>query len=345
VLPMGHCASVGLTGLMLVGGQGVLSRHLGLASDYVGAIELVDHQGRIVVATSSNDFSDYLWLARGGGSGVQHFPGIITAVTLDNLVQRSVPSRKHVYTAFQINYEATVDNAEKLLLAWQDFNLDPEHTQDPLFSRLTVEPWMRLDRVRFRKQYQKVLYIACYFYGDNDLNAQFTSTYVPKLMNLMEGGRMEKIQRFNGLEFHRKLAGVHNNSQLADGKHGHDLKEEGDRMFNHWKSYSAVATERATGAAFRSLAKGIFEGRPRSRRYMELKPLGGAIRNLSKKETAFWHRDAIWWSLSSHFYHSTDEPTRVDQIVKSSRTCYDDYVRELGSAFAGHYAGYIDHGN
>jgi hypothetical protein len=48
---------------------------------------------------------------------------------------------------------------------------------------------------------------------------------------------------------------------------------------------------------------------------------------------------------SSHFYHSTDGPTRVDQIVKSSRTCYDDYVRELGSAFAGHYAGYIDHGN
>jgi FAD/FMN-containing dehydrogenase len=117
VLPMGHCASVGLTGLMLVGGQGVLSRHLGLASDYVGAIELVDHQGRIVVATSSNDFSDYLWLARGGGSGVQHFPGIITAVTLDNLVQRSVPSHKHVFTAFQINYEATVDNAENLLLA------------------------------------------------------------------------------------------------------------------------------------------------------------------------------------------------------------------------------------
>jgi FAD/FMN-containing dehydrogenase len=28
VLPMGHCASVGMTGLVLVGGQGILSRHL-----------------------------------------------------------------------------------------------------------------------------------------------------------------------------------------------------------------------------------------------------------------------------------------------------------------------------
>jgi hypothetical protein len=49
--------------------------------------------------------------------------------------------------------------------------------------------------------------------------------------------------------------------------------------------------------------------------------------------------------VESFFYRSTDGPTRVDQIVKSSRTCYDDYVRELGSAFAGRYAGYIDHGN
>jgi FAD/FMN-containing dehydrogenase len=39
--PAGHCASVGVTGLILGGGQGVLSRHLGMTSDYVSR-ELVD---------------------------------------------------------------------------------------------------------------------------------------------------------------------------------------------------------------------------------------------------------------------------------------------------------------
>ena len=42
VFPMGHCATVGVTGLMLVGGQGVLSRRFGMTADYVSAIQLVD---------------------------------------------------------------------------------------------------------------------------------------------------------------------------------------------------------------------------------------------------------------------------------------------------------------
>ena len=72
---MGSCASVGITGLILVGGQGILSRHFGLTIDYVSAIELVDHSGNVLYATKNNEYSDFLWLARGGGAGVQHFPG------------------------------------------------------------------------------------------------------------------------------------------------------------------------------------------------------------------------------------------------------------------------------
>jgi FAD binding domain len=370
VFPMGHCASVGLTGLMLVGGQGILARHFGMSIDYIAAIELVDESGTLLRATEKNN-SDYLWLAKGGGSGVQHFPGIITAIETINLPKPEPPAtnktdnggkRDKVYTSFEIKYDANVTNAVELIRAWQSFYQDPENTQDPLFTRLTAEVWMKLIPKQ-NGEVERRLFLAVYFYGNDDLHEQFMDVYYPKLLNLLKGrGEASQVTRLSSIVFHRRLAGVRTNNQLASGKDGWDLNKR-------WKGYSAVASKVVEdNDPFRILSESIYESEPLTERYVEIKPLGGAIASTSKDASAFWHRDAKWWLLSSHFLLPSDYETppavitptsddgnledrnfvgvsRASEILENSRIQHSRFVASMSQSFGGFYAGYIDHGN
>jgi hypothetical protein len=268
ILPLGHCASVGLTGLVLVGGQGILTRHLGITSDFVSAIELVDHNGQIVYATKSNAYSDYVWLARGGGSSVQHFPGIITAVEFANLPKLDVSnSTEEVYTTFRINYPATTDQAVRLLTSWQEFYLDPANIIDPLFGRVTIEPWLFRNRLWDEKN---ELFISCYFYGNDVLHRQFMDRLFPKIKHLVQGVQnITHVRRLGMLEFTQELAGVKDWHELSSGRHGWDLYEiqtSQHKTQNRWKAYSAVASKRVSERAFRELAEQIFNSEPANRR-------------------------------------------------------------------------------
>ncbi|WP_170764608.1 FAD-binding oxidoreductase [Ruegeria lacuscaerulensis] len=64
----GSCPTVGVAGHTLGGGQGLLGRCYGLASDNITRIELVNAEGRILSATDQTE-TDHYWAARGGGGG------------------------------------------------------------------------------------------------------------------------------------------------------------------------------------------------------------------------------------------------------------------------------------
>jgi len=72
--PGGHCASVGLGGYLLQGGQGWNGRARGWACQSVVGLDVVTADGRLVHADASQN-TDLLWAARGAGPG---FPGIVT---------------------------------------------------------------------------------------------------------------------------------------------------------------------------------------------------------------------------------------------------------------------------
>jgi FAD/FMN-containing dehydrogenase len=72
--PGGHCASVGLGGYLLQGGQGWNGRDRGWACESVVGLDLVTAAGDLVYADADHD-ADLLWAARGAGPG---FPGVIT---------------------------------------------------------------------------------------------------------------------------------------------------------------------------------------------------------------------------------------------------------------------------
>ena len=72
--PGGHCATVGIGGFLLQGGQGWNSRAVGWACESVIAVDVVTAAGELVRADAESN-SDLYWAARGAGPG---FPGIVT---------------------------------------------------------------------------------------------------------------------------------------------------------------------------------------------------------------------------------------------------------------------------
>jgi FAD/FMN-containing dehydrogenase len=72
--PAGHCASVGLGGYLLQGGQGWNGRSRGWACQSVVGLDVVTADGRLVHADAHRN-ADLLWAARGAGPG---FPGVVT---------------------------------------------------------------------------------------------------------------------------------------------------------------------------------------------------------------------------------------------------------------------------
>lgn len=76
--PGGHCASVGLGGYLLQGGQGWDGRARGWACQSVVGLDVVTADGTLVHADASEN-PDLLWAARGAGPG---FPGVVTRFRL-----------------------------------------------------------------------------------------------------------------------------------------------------------------------------------------------------------------------------------------------------------------------
>lgn len=68
VVPPGLCATTGIAGFTLGGGQSSLSRPWGLAIDNLLEVEMVDANGCVIHA-SANHNADLFWALRGGGGG------------------------------------------------------------------------------------------------------------------------------------------------------------------------------------------------------------------------------------------------------------------------------------
>ena len=67
ITPTGEFNSVGMSGLFLNGGKGKLSRYLGMSCDNIVSAKIVNYEG-IVINASSTENSDLLWAIKGAGS-------------------------------------------------------------------------------------------------------------------------------------------------------------------------------------------------------------------------------------------------------------------------------------
>jgi len=106
VLPGGTCATVGISGLTMGGGQGVIGRHFGLTCDSLRSATVVLADGRTVTANASSE-SDLFWALRGGGGG--NF-GVVTSFTF---ATQALPQ----LTVFSLTWPWS--QAAKVTAAWQ----------------------------------------------------------------------------------------------------------------------------------------------------------------------------------------------------------------------------------
>lgn len=105
--PFGSAASVGVTGYMMGGGVGFMSRHLGLGCNAIRAVELVTPEGHIRRIDACSD-PDLFWALRGGGGGF----GVITGLEVE---LTPVPRMAGGVLGWGI------EDAERVLRAWSEW--------------------------------------------------------------------------------------------------------------------------------------------------------------------------------------------------------------------------------
>ena len=105
--PFGSAATVGVTGYMMGGGVGFMSRHLGLGSSAIRSAELVTPDGRIRRIDAGSD-PDLFWALRGGGGGF----GVITELEIE---LTPVPRMAGGVLGWGI------EDAERVLGAWSEW--------------------------------------------------------------------------------------------------------------------------------------------------------------------------------------------------------------------------------
>jgi hypothetical protein len=123
--PFGDSPTVGIGGITPGGGIGPLQRTIGLISDNLIGLEMVDAKGRILRA-SNKRHSDLLWASRGGGGG--NF-GVYTKYKFK---VRRAPENATVFT---ITWPW--NQFEKIVKAWQRW---APFTSTKLGSELSVGP-------------------------------------------------------------------------------------------------------------------------------------------------------------------------------------------------------------
>lgn len=109
-VPTGLCATTGIAGFTLGGGQSSLSRPLGLIIDNLLELEMVDANGRVLHANADRN-ADLFWASRGGGGG--NF-GICTSFRF----------RTHrIETVAYANIVWDLRDLEPVLRTWQEYTV------------------------------------------------------------------------------------------------------------------------------------------------------------------------------------------------------------------------------
>jgi FAD/FMN-containing dehydrogenase len=328
-LPLGHCATVGVSGLLLSGGHGFLSRRFGLTSDrLLSAVVVMRDTGDVRRVDADSDMK-LLRLARGGGSAGQRFPAVLWSLrfSLVEFDQRRV-----------VRFDTFVqpDAVSALLRRWQQ--LAPVAPND-----LYVETW--LDR-RFGQQ-RPILKLAGVFFVDHTRDKQsdkqlmadvrrMLTEYIPRDRLLSHQLRVVSFR-----DFSLQLAGVQSLAELESGAHGWNLREVKPRSHNRWVSRSFGVNEAAPVRVFdiisRVLAGDVSDEWRREfdipaveRCYFEFKPLGGVLRDPElSKASAFPHHNALWWVLWSCFFSSDTTRAEEARIVAAMRAVKLRIVREI----------------
>lgn len=257
VVPCGWCPTVGVTGALLGGGYGVLSRFYGLGADHLLAAEVVLADGRTVRVDADHE-PDLFWALRGAGGG--NF-GAVTSVVL-----RTRPAPALVSFCVRWPYR----RATAVIEAWQQWAPD---AADEINAEVALTVPDSLDEAPSVTVFGVVV-------GDA----------VPELAGFIDrvAGAESRLTPLTGraAACHHTYAGepaveVPLGPPPPDARPGRRVTKS--EFFDHPLPRDTIA----------GLVAGLVHGRVEGQhRELELVPWRGAIGRVPRDATAFVHRDA-----------------------------------------------------
>lgn len=296
-IPGGSCPTVGIAGLTLGGGFGLVSRKFGLTLDALESLDLYDAKGT-AVPVSNQHRPDLFWALR--GAGANNF-GVVTAFRF-RTVQVNDP-----VTIFSLRW-----NWNRLSEVTRGFQMwsDPDRLDRRLTAVLTLPS----------ERQQRVSIIGELLGPESDLNA----IIAPLLA--IPGIVAHTTKTMTYIDAVKHFAGVADapNLWLAHGVPDHDT----------FKNTSAYAYRLFSDAALAVLEDALSHT-PSPACLVQLGTFGGAIRDVSPRGTAFYHRQAR--SEMQYQAYWTDPKVAAEHI-----RWVDKFRRAMKPYTVGAYVNYCD---
>ena len=155
--PGGGCPTVGVVGFALGGGWGYSGRFLGLGCDSILEVELINHEGELIVASETEN-KDLLWALKGSGGG--NF-GVVVSMTF------KLPEKRSEATLIRLEYsDATREEKIKMFTLWQE-----------TIEKLCPEVNFKLSFYNSKEKGKGILLIFVY-YGNHEEAHQIIEPFV-----------------------------------------------------------------------------------------------------------------------------------------------------------------------
>jgi FAD/FMN-containing dehydrogenase len=309
-IPGGTCASVGIAGLALGGGQGVLGRKLGLTCDSVIGMRVATAAGE-VIACDERENAELLWACRGSGGG--HF-GVVTSFTF----------RTHAIGALsRFSASLSWDAASDAVAAWQSWVAS---APDELWSAIHLRTSGTTRGIGFAGCYagpasalEPVLASFRSLLGSAYRAPRIVTESYLDTMRAQAGCREKTIE-----ECH--LPTVHEAGQL--GRRGSEtFSDIYDRPLSSEGIAALIAAIEARGEDAKGAGGVAFDS------------LGGAINRVAPDATAFAHRSGRFIAQCSTHW----PPRATEEEIAANRRWHAHLrstMRPHTSGFA--YVNYID---
>jgi FAD/FMN-containing dehydrogenase len=259
-IPGGSCPSVGIAGLALGGGLGIIGRKYGLTSDHLLSVEIVLADGRILECDDHHE-EDLFWALRGGGPG--NF-GVVTSLTF-----RTFPAP--AATNFQLGWP--LSEAAAVIDAWQSW---APVAPGELAASLVI-----------------------------GASAQVDEPPSVGVFGVMLGSESETVGLVDEL-VHR--AGTdpdtafrqHMSFRETTRYWGERAAREGDQPGEELRGYRVIKSEFFMRSLPAEVIEALLEKFRKDRvsgqsRELDFSPWGGGYNHMSADETAFVHRDDLFW--------------------------------------------------
>ena len=202
-------------------------RELTFARCFQVKLHFVNASGTLMTADKQQN-SDMFWLAQGGGANADHYPGVVTSLTL-----RAEPAARDVWQSWSLKLrpgrrvgKRWALQAAELMTAWQGWG--PHHPD----RRLTADAWLW---GRFKEEGRPLnspkAYLNGLFLGPrSDLNALIHDDFLPRLSQATRlAMSLQVVTHATYMEQAIFKGGVKSREELISGKEGHDSGPPFDR--------------------------------------------------------------------------------------------------------------------